>query len=142
MDMIIWTTTILLEFILIGAMIRKQVLSHLPWFFICIAFSASESIPLASVVRHYTTASPEYYYTYYAFDLVNIMLYCTMIRECWRIYGLRVVSVTAGAYLAMKTMCYAVMAIGWTAAANSLHGSLRFANIALYAFWAYRVYRL
>lgn len=140
MDTYIWQSTILCEIVILVGLIRNHYLIQLlPWFTASVIFSTLESIPLASIQHHGTAL--DYYYAYYAFDLLNVAIYVAAAHEAWRFRDFTVISISMVVYLIFKGASYALLITGHTQASIALHGDLRFANIACYVVWSAMIWR-
>lgn len=138
MDLGIWLFTIFLECAILGGILWRGLLRTLPWFTSCIVFCALESLPLADIRRHGT--ANDYFYAYYAFDLINIAFYVNAIIECFTKGYLVSISMTMTIYIGLKLVSYLLLFGHATDAALILHGDLRYANIACYLVWAFLIY--
>lgn len=139
MNTAIWQFTILLEFAILTGLWWRRYWVSIPIFTATIAFCAVQSIPLSIILRHGTKL--DYYYAYYAIDLMTVACYILSAVQCWRYLRFRVLSLTMAIWLLAKAPVYVLISTGHRRVAGLYLGDLRFANIACYFVWAFVVWR-
>lgn len=136
----IWKLTIALEIIVFAGILWHRWYRFLPWFTVCVFFSAFETVPLGQILHGGTDA--DYYSAYFAFDIINIGLYVLSIVECFGPYVVRFrpIAFSMIVYLLCKTPAYVLLITHHGKASESVFGDLRYPNLACYLLWVMLVW--
>jgi len=136
MDKAIWIATIIIHLVIIAIMLRERLYRILPWLYVTVAMGILENVPLYYV--HAYRSADEYFYLYYAYDLMNIALYFLAARECVKSssHYIATIGFALALYLTPKIITYPIM--HWDVqAAIHIHGMLRYPNFACLIVWTF-----
>ncbi len=122
--------TIIGNFLLVFALIRKKRYLSYPWLFVYAYASLNEAVILENIMDVYGQTSWTYYYAFYAVDLFNLMLAYAAIQESWKSSFL--ISGSISIYLGMKVLGYAIHSASLDIA-TMLRNGFRFVNLACIA---------
>lgn len=131
MDNAIWIVTIIAHVAILAIIVCRRI--YLPVFAFTILFGIVESPALYHVLNH--GSHQEYFLLYYAFDLINVLLYVGSILETRCLRHLEIIAFSMSIYLVPKALSYFALIAHWHRMFSVANHVLHYSNIACLATW-------